>query len=327
MAADVAMVDDELGQALLLNNRGLCYAVLPNHVSAERDRISLAVPTPALSGGAEIFWRDSDNDLAVAYVEGAISQRCQISFEQLPRDLSSLLQTAETGLIKSVHFGGDFFDRIGAVIVDVDDNFISVRISDNGVDAEVMQGLSGAMLSISGTVVGIAIDAGSVRDARFLRADRIKSLVAAQILSGDQHPLNREIANTGFRVSDFEGGDKAGVIALEPGSQSAPWISSWSGTPIEFEITLSNDQMMPLNKLSMFASLSEEYTAPRRIELQLDRGLPGNPYWTAIGSPDMSPTGVYQVFTGGTMVRRVRVRIVDVWFPERKLRLDQLKVE
>lgn len=327
LAADVALVDDELGQALLISNRGLCYAVLPNHVSADRDRIALAAPSPATTGAAEIFWRDVENDLALAFVEGALGDRCEIEFAALPRDLSRILQTSERGLIKSVHFNGDFFDRLGAVLIDVDDTFVSVRITGEGVDSEVMQGLSGAMLSVGGSIVGIAIDAQSSGEARFLRTDRIVPLIGSHLGGASRHPNNRNITKSDFRVTGYQGGDKAGVIALEPGSENAPWLSEWTGAPIEFEITLSNDTIVPINKLSMFTLISDTITPPRRIELQIDRGMPGSPFWTGLAAPDMSPTGVFEAPTGGTMGRRLKIRILDVWYPDRSLRIDQLALE
>lgn len=324
-AADVAMVDDELGQALLVSNRGLCYAVLPEHVSKTRDRIALAAPLPATSGSAEIFRRDPENDLALAYVEGAIGDRCSVEWTSLSRDLSTRLQTAETGLIKSVHFGGEFFDRIGVALIDVDDTFITIRVTDGGIDADVMQGLSGAMLSVGGEIAGIAIDAESTGEARFLRIDRIVTLLGADF-SRAAHPQTQAISD-GFRVTGFQGGDRAGIVALEGGGMMAPWVADWTGEPIEFEITLSNDSLVPVNRIAMQTVVSDEATPPKSIDIQIDRGLPGAPYWTPLASPDMSPTGVFDAPTGGTVGRRLKIRISDVWFPERALRIDNLVVE
>ena len=328
-AADVALVDDELGQALLVRNRGLCYAILPHHVSP-RDRVALAVPEPAEVGAAEIFWRDPDQDLALAYVEGTLGSRCQIELSELGGDLSRLLQRTETGMIKSVHFGGDFFDRIGAALIDVGETFITVRVTESGIDAEVMQGLSGAMLSVGGTVAGIAIDADEeTGEARFLRMDRIAARVRANL--GRDHPDGRKIgaadSGLGFRVTGFQGGDKAGVISLEPGSLASPWVAEWTGEPVSFEVTLSNDTLVPINRIRMGTRIEEQTTAPRRIALEIDRGMPGAPYWTTLAAPDMSPTGVFDTSTGGTVGRRLRIRILDVWYGDRPLRLDALRIE
>lgn len=313
----------------MFGNRGLCYAVLPNHVSASRDRIALAVPAPAETGVAEIFWRDPDQDLALAYVEGSLSQRCQLELRDLTANLSGLLQTQETGTIKSVHFQGMFFDRLGAAVIDVDDQFVTVRITDQGVDAEVMQGLSGALLTLAGRPVGIAIDAGSTGEARFLRLDHATLSLGANL--GTDHPNQRAITpaetGQGFRVTGFGGGDAADVVALEPGSVTAPWVADWTGQPIVFEITLSNDALVPVNRIIMRSRIEETSTAPRRIRLEVDRGLPGNAYWTQVIAPDMAPDGVFEAVTGGTVARRLRVHILDVWHATRPLRLDQLTLE
>lgn len=328
-AAEVAMVGDEVGQAFLFTNRGLCYAALPNHISAHADRIALAVASPAQNGAGEIFWRDAENDLALAFVEGELSTRCRVDFGDLDADLSASLQSTEAGLIKSVHFGGDFFDRIGAAIVDVDDRFVSVKVTSAGVDAEVMQGLSGSMLSVGGRPAGIAIDASSSGEARFLRMDRLAAMIAGNIAA--DHPSTRAIETSdsglGFRVTGFGGGEDVGIVALEPGSLNAPWITEWRGAPIGFEITLSNDKLVPIDRITMGTITSETTTMPRRVAIELDRGMPGAPYWTGLAAPDMSPTGVFEISTGGTVGRRLRIRILDVWHPDRPIRLDWLNIE
>lgn len=326
-AADVALVDREIGQAILFENRGLCYAVMPKHISADKDRIALAVPAPAALGGGEIFWRAGEADLALAFVEGDVSARCTVRFNGLSRDLSGLLQRAEAGLIKSVHYDGAFFDRIGAALVDVDDTFVTVRITDGGVDADVLQGLSGAMLSVEGVIAGIAVDAASREEARFLRMDRIVEMIAPHI-GAAAHPADGKIeaaeSGQGFRVTGASG---AGAAALEPSSLTAPWIADWTGAPVVFEITLSNDALVPLNKVVLRSESSDETTPARKIGLDVDRGLQGAAYWTPIATPDMSPNGLFEVTTGGTAARRIRISITDVWHPDRPLRLDALEVE
>lgn len=321
--ADVALVDGDLGQALLFENRGLCYAVLPNHVSKDKDRIALAVPAPAALGAGEIFWRAPEQDLALAYVEGDVAARCTVQFSSLTPDISAALQSTETGMIKAVHFDGQFFDRIGAALVDVDDTFVTVRLTDSGVDAEVMQGLSGAMLTIGGKIAGIAIDAGDTGEARFLRMDRIAAIVGSKFRGGT-HPGTQTIE--GFRVTGTEGA-MTGVTTLEPSSLANPWITPWTGRPITFEVTLSNDSLVEINRIAMTTSVSEAATPARNISLEVDRGLPGNAFWRPIASPDMSPTGVFEAYTGGTVARRLRISIQDVWFEDRPLRLDSLLIE
>lgn len=331
-AADVALVDEDLGQALLISNRGLCYALLPNHVSAERARISMAVPLPAAIGSAEIFWRDPENDLALAFVEGDLGTRCQIELPSLMADLSTVLQSSETGLIKSVHFDGQFFDRLSATVVDVDSDFVRIRPTEGGVDGQVMQGLSGAMLSIGERIVGIAIDADESGAARFLRMDRIAPIIA-QPLSGAAHPQQQAIGQTGahggkgFRITGFQGGQNAEIVALEPTGDGAAWTAPWAGHPVEFEITLSNEALVTINRIAMRTLVNETSGPPRRISITIDRGLPGAPYWTAVAAPDMSPTGLFELQTGGTVGRRVKIRLEDVWDVAKDVRIDGLLIE
>lgn len=329
-AADVALVDDGLGQALLFVHNGLCYAALPNHVSALRARIALAVPNPRQAGAAEIFWRDPDTDLAFAFVEGDLAGRCTVTLNSLRSDISQVLQSNETGFVKSVHSGGGFFDRMGVSLVDVRDGTFYTIMNDFGVEGELTQGFSGALVTVGGRLAGIAIsNEPSSREAQFLRMDRLAALASAN-LSGN-HPVTRTIpeahTGAGFRVTAFEGGARAGATSLEPGSLTSPWIAEWTGEPISFEITLSQDSMVPVNLVALRTQLSDETTPPRRIVIEVDRGLPGAPFWSPLASPDMSPTGQFDLVTGGTVARRVRVSIMDVWLAGRPLRLDTLWVE
>lgn len=323
LAADVALVDEENGQAILFQHRGLCYAVLPNHVSKDKNRIALSVPEPTAQGAGEIFWRDVENDVALAFVEGDISQRCTVQFSTLTADLSVKLQSTESAFIKSVHFDGKFFDRIGANLIFVNDGFVSVRLTDSGIDAEVLQGLSGAMLSVGGQIAGMAIDAENTGEAAFLRMDRIAEMIASEFRVGS-HPGQQNI--DGFRVTG-SGGALSGVTVLEPSSLAEPWVTPWTGRPVAFEITLSNDSLVEINRIVIQSVTTDDTTPARKISLSVDRGLPGNAFWRPLASPDMSPTGLFETFTGGTVARRLRISIEDVWFPDRNLRLDGLLVE
>ena len=201
-----------------------------------------------------------------------------------------------------------------------------------GVDGQVMQGLSGAMLSVNERIAGIAIDADPSGAARFFRMDRIAPLIAVP-LSGARHPEDRaipsgdEASGRGFRVTRFQGGQNAEIVSLETGGSGAAWSADWTGRPVEFEITLSNETLVSINRIAMRTAVTDAAGPPRRLSVEVDRGLPGAPYWTPLVAPDMSPTGVFDLATGGTVARRVRIRILDVWDPTKAVRIDGLVVQ
>ena len=84
---------------------------------------------------------------------------------------------------------------------------------------------------------------------------------------------------------------------------------------------------MPLNRVVLVTKPDAQTTLPRGIVIELDRGMPGAPYWTTLAAPDMSPSGAFDLRTGGTAARRVRISLMDVWYDDRPLRLDTLWVE
>jgi len=41
----------------------------------------------------------------------------------------------------------------------------------------------------------------------------------------------------------------------------------------------------------------------------------------------MAPNGVFEMTTGGTVARRIRITLIDVWNDSLPVRLDQLVIE
>ncbi len=322
-AADVAMVGDDTGFALLFVHRGNCFAAMPKHV-ALADRLALSTALPRTRGSATVFLRHPEADLALAHVEGDIAARCQVPWAVLQRDLGPHLFMQQRGVVRLVQLGGKLTDRLEVEVSKITGRFIFVRLTEGLALEEFRQGTSGAVLTLGGQIAGIAIDAGSTREASFLRADEL-----ARLLSPHLDAAPARAGGERYRIEAFTPGAGA-VTALEGGALAAPWVTAWTGAPIEFELALSDKAPVAVHRLLLSTDTEAPegpFTPPQRITLAFDIGPPGQPYWRPIGAPDMTPAGQLEVQTGGQMARRIKVRIESVWFPDRPLRLDALHWE
>ncbi len=336
-ASQLALVDEDVGHAFLFNYRGNCFALLPSHV-ARHNRFSLDSPPPRIQGSGEVFARDIRRDLAIAYVDGALARRCTGTWQQLPRNLTSKLESSSRGEITRVGPEG-VVDRTSAIIIEYDRDEIFVKTTDDWARGDIQQGTSGSILSIDGVVAGIAQKSRNERQARFFRMDEIVRLLAP-VLAGDSvkaHPTNKPIpqksdGSLGFRISSWRGqGQSAETAAtnLERGILGQAYATEWKNQPVILEITLSDSQPKPLSLISLVTDMrfSQTHTPPKTVLVEVDSASPPNAHWRSLGSRDMTPTGKLDFPTGGIFARRIRLTVQSVWFSGRALRLDGLRLQ
>lgn len=334
-ATQLALVDRDVGHALLFQHRGNCFALLPSHV-ARSDRFSLALPLQNVVGAGTAFLRDTANDLAIAYVEGDVSAFCTDLWTGFDRDLRSVLENATSGQI--VRLGSEGVqDRTEAQIVAVTPERVVVRTTDALADGQIYQGSSGSVLEIAGRVVGIAQSALSGREAQFFRMDEILRRAGPEMGAGLalRHPADAARAAMeapgGFRVTGWSGaGQGTDAAVLEPGLLSGAFVTPWQGDPVVIEITLDPQQPVALNlvRLRSDPGAAPDQSPPKSILFEVDAGGPDRPFWRNVGLRDMPPSGAIEFRTGGIFARRLRITLKSVWFADRpQLRLDGIEVE
>lgn len=323
-AAPMALVGDEEGHAVLVKHRGNCYAIMPNHVAA-RERMALVTALPQKTGLAIIFHRQPKLDLALAYVEGDLIDQCNLSWSGLARDLSRVIADSTSGGLSRIQYGGQFIDRAKAVIVDADDNKFEIVTTEKWSSAEIMGGVSGALFFIDTIPVGIALSSENTNRARFLRMDRVFEALSGILNAGSSsHPASLQITGAdkglGYRITSqirVSNGTKRGVADATK--------VNWDGAQIELEFTLSNDLPVRLDQIFLETFQNDnKSTLPQQIKVELDRGMPGHPFWVEIFAPDMSPSGKLKINTGKTFARRVRLSVLSVWHPDRPMRIDRV---
>ncbi len=336
LATQLALVDRDVGHAMLFQHRGNCFAVLPSHV-AVNDRFSLELPLQRVVGSGTAFLRDTANDIAIAYVEGGVTAYCHDQWDSFDRDLRSLLETRTRGEIVRLSPEG-IQDRADAQIFAVTPEMVIVRTTDNLADGQIYQGNSGSVLEVDGRVVGIAQAAISGREARFFRMDEILRRVGPQLGGGlaarhpdDLPPPDGTDGAQGFRVTGWTGAaGGTGAASLEPGLLSQAFVSPWSDEPVQIEITLDPASPVPLAAINLRSDpgAAPDQSPPKTVLFEVDAGAPGRPFWRSLGQRDMPPNGVFAYQTGGIFARRVRVTIQSMWFADRQaLRIDGLTVE
>lgn len=323
LATQIALVDRDVGHALLFQHRGNCYALLPSHV-AVRDNFSLQMPLQNLIGAGTVFLRDPDSDLALAFVEGDVIQRCTDEWVSFQGDLTTLLDNQKSGEILRLSPEG-IQDRTAAQVFVVTPEIVAVRTSDDLALGEVQQGSSGSVLEINGKVIGIAQRAPSKSEAIFFRMDEIARRLGSELSAATKSP------DSGFSVSGWSGKtatdvpDEAGQGLLQ-----RAFVAQWDGSPQQIEITLHPTEPVALNRIVLGSTVGDRVTQspPKTVSLQVDAGPPDAPFWRSVGIKDMSPKGELLFDTGGVFVRRVRLTLNSVWFADRPLvRLDRLEIE
>lgn len=330
-AVDLALVDQDVGHAVLVSHRGNCFALLPSHV-ARGDRFTLEQPVRGLDGSATTFLRDPGRDLAVAAVAGDLTSGCTDAWGNLSSNLDDLLERRSRAEI--VRLGPEGYqDRTDAVIIEHDPDRILVQTTDEMAPGAVMQGTSGAALVIDGVLVGIAQEALGTRRAWFFRIDRFKRLAAPYLASAPRPSVPQAgDGSLGFAVTAWSGTGSGADDAtrLEPGLIGEPYVVAWTGKPLTIEVTLDPERPVPVSRLRIGSGprMPDGQTPPRGIAIEADVGPPGAPYWRSLGARDMPPTsGVLDFATGGTVARRLRITIQSVWAPEEAVRIDGLVIE
>jgi len=324
-AASIAAVNEEKGHAFLVDYRGNCYAIMPNH-TATSDRVSLVTALPQVAGIATVFARWADEDVALAYVEGEISNRCTIEWSSLSRNVGEVLLQEGAGSLNRINFGGQFLDRTEAHVFDADGTHFAIARTENWSGGPIESSVSGALFFKNALPIGMALEAPDTRTGRFIRTDRIYAL-AAPVLSGNAaaHPARASVAPSdsglGYRVTGQvveRDGLRQGIVGANQ------W--DWTGAPMEIELTLSNVEPVALTEIALITDMagSDAVTPPQRIKIELDVGRPGQPYFRTLFAPDVPPNGVLTIGTGNTRARRIKLRIESVWFPDRPLRIDRI---
>lgn len=322
--AQLALVDQDVGHALLFKHRGNCFAVLPSHV-AERDRFSLQLPLQGLIGAGAVFLRDEGLDLALAFVDGDINSACTDDWAGLQSNLNRVLETRRDGEILRLSPEG-IRDRTAAKIHTVTPDFVVVRTSDGLAEGAIYKGSSGSALVIGDIVVGIAQRAPSGREAVFFRMDEIARRIGSDL------SLKGFLQADGRKSRGVTGWSGKTVGAAEParGLLSQAYVAEWTGEPLQLEITLDPAKAVPLNRLVLGASPAAhaDQSPPKTVLMQVDVGAPGAAFWRDVGMLDMTPAGELKWETGGVFARRVRVTLASIWFVDRpRVRLDRLEVE
>lgn len=325
-ATQIALVDQDVGHALLFRHRGNCFAILPSHV-AERDTFSLQMPLQNLIGAGTVFLRDKASDLALAFVEGDVTQRCIDEWSSFQNDLSNLLDNQKQGEILRLSPEG-IQDRTAADVFVVTPDIVAVRTSNALALGEIQKGSSGSVLEIAGRIIGIAQRAPSGSEAVFYRMDEIARRLGRDL---SVQPQNGGSADGGFRVTGWSGKtDNSLPDEAGQGLLGRAFVAQWDGKPQQIEITLHPSDPIALNRIRLGSTVGERttQTPPKTVSLQVDAGGPNSPFWRSIGVKDMTPKGELVVDTGGIFVRRVRITLNSVWFTDRPLvRLDRLEVE
>ncbi|MBH0239518.1 hypothetical protein [Methylobrevis albus] len=331
--AELVAVNGATGHGFVFTYRRHCYVILPSHVHGRKRRISILTAAPSATGDADIFRSFAPaTDLSIGLVRPGFEPRCNDRWEDLPDRVDPLLDASDEGTLVRLSSTGLALHVPMAIVSRDYETFTAKPVGEER-EAEIFQGISGAILRIDGQPVGMAIESGSVSEAVFLRIDAIRARLdrllegqgaAAEVAGGPEAetpaagaaasgqgctpgglPLksavcNREPVAPEFGCSNLVTGEAA--VLMPPGR-------------FEMVVEIDRDDAVPVSEVSLAASPVEgESTAPKAVRIEIDSSASGRPRWRAFGTGDMTPFGAFLLRNGtAPYARRLKLTVEGTW--------------
>ncbi len=332
-SAEVVQVDDT-GQGLIVTHRGNCFLVLPEHVSAGSSTFQIVTSNPATYGDAAVMPFRSANDVKLAYVSPGLENRCTQSWDSLPDTVDHLLRPGAPVVLTRVMSSG-LMEGLDLVVRDV--GLVTFTAILKGGD--VYQGTSGAIATVEGEVVGIAINVSQPDDTlvEFLRIDQIKAELK-RILDAQANTVATRIEQeaTASQACEPDALPLRSVTCDRPAASAehacsrlasgGPAVFDAGTLPITIEVEIDADAPVAVSSLTLKSVAgSGAYAVPKSIRAEVSPRADRRGYWGMFGAADVPPTG-YLTLTNGSApnARLARVVISSAWASDKPLRIDCL---
>lgn len=345
LSAEPVLVNQGSGLGYVFNHKGNCFVILPEHVHGTRHVVTLRTSEPSTYGDARIFKSFVPGaDLSIGLVSSSLGGRCADTWEQLPARTDSLLDgTDDAVLVRIEAAGGE--EVIPMKIVGRDYETLSATLANAGDKRKIYKGTSGGILKIGNVVVGMAFQAFSEKEAKFLRIDAIKSqldrLIEARI-DGEAYaadnsdqvsnkrnicavPKHLVVRSVTCNTEPISPDNACSNLVGRNGA--TPVVLPLNG-PIELIAELDTEKAVAVNSIALKTKEGDTTTSvPKSVKVEVDSSSGSAPRWRYFGASDMTPFGDLKV-TNGTapFVRRIKISIDNAWDPDKAIRIDCLAV-
>lgn len=270
----------EVGQGMLLQRLGSCYAVTPAHVLAGDPFASLTGGQAGAPRGDADVLMEFGYDLSLLRVTGAVTRSCGEQFGRAA-DVEALLSGATTGVVQTVD-GSGAVARQEVILFDTGMLYIQVKPVMGG--EPLMKGMSGSQLLVKGKVAGMLMSVDATSGAgKVLRYDRLTETIApfftgsggraAQAAaSAPANPASRE-ANLAREVSRWSASPVSAqfrVAHLLDGDSATVWLARTGDFPVDVELLLSSDATVVVSGLTLDTSgIENRAQTPRDYEIMV----------------------------------------------------------
>jgi len=333
--AEPVSINRGAGMGYSFHHNGNCYIILPEHVHAKRNRLSLKPAVPGAVGDAQVFHTlDPGVDLSVAYVLAGLEGSCTERWADLPTDLKSILDRTNAAQLVRIDAAG-VETRDDMVLTSATFETITARVADPAM-SEIYKGTSGAILRSGETLLGIAIRSERTDEALFLRIDEIVARLGRLLASAPEPdeppgepPATPSSCTAGLAI-------KAARCSAEPLAPEYACTNLLDGSgPVIFpagtqrpQIVLTLHSRQSLGSIQLQSSATEGVEAMPKSVLVEVSSTNGAPRWRRFGTGDMSPVGGLSVSNGARpYATEIAITLQSSWRADLPPRIDCIAIQ
>jgi len=316
---------DEIGQAILFNRLGVCYAVSPTHVVHEGYYAALVGGASSAPQGEADEGVAFGYDLSLMRVKGGIEKYCNESYKKAS-DLNSLILDETTGHVLTAGSLGNMTRQQVSII---DTGLLYLYISPIDEKQPFMKGMSGSLLEINGKPAGMLMSVNAeTGNGKVLRYDRLMETIAPFFISSSSvgAPISTSITvgkgtkqitqNLAKKVLSWStpslGADSRAENLLDNDPKSV-WYGEAGKFPIDIEVLLNKNKTVVLNEVELvLGTLNPTTRAPKDIEVMIS-AQKGN-RWMPVASSTLFKSDTNKVLSFAPVrAKKIKIRIFSNW--------------
>lgn len=316
---------DEVGQALLFNRLGVCYAVSPTHVVHEGYYATLVGGASSAPQGEADEGVAFGYDLSLMRVKGGIEKYCNESYKKAS-NLNSIILDETTGHVLTAGGLGNMTRQQVSI---VDTGLLYLYISPIDEKQPFMKGMSGSLLEINGTPAGMLMSVnGETGSGKVLRYDRLMETIApffglsssadrptstSNTVGKETKQITQNLAKKVLSWSTPSLDADSRAKNLLDNDPKAVWYGKVGKFPIDIEVLLSKEKTVVLNEVELVLNAVKPATrAPKDIEIMIS-GQKEN-RWMPVASSTIFKSDTSMVLSFAPVrAKKIKIRIYSNW--------------
>jgi hypothetical protein len=329
------MDSGEVGQAILLNRLGTCYAITPAHVIDGGFFATVIGGLPTAPQGDADVLMTFGYDLALLRVSGAVEGDCTEGYRR-ESSQDDLFAEATTGHLLTVRSDGSISRQQVSI---VDTGMIHVQVKPMAGGEPLMKGMSGSLLEVRDRPAGLLMSVDPENGhGKVLRYDRVTETIApffgdsrsaaAQKIATRAAPAKSAIEGLSvirWSSPPLDGNSRA--PNLLDGDPDTSWYAKPAGFPVDIEIRLSDGKSRVLGQVELVAGgVTPKQRLPRDFEVMVSNKEKGG--WNPVGSATLfAADGGKTLQFAPVRGKRLLLRIHSNWGDSEAVGLGELRIQ